>query len=90
MNAKNTLPFTYHLLLSFCDEVRESTFVPIICWSYRAKVVDIVARRLLPADPEKQILRPLVVGAPHPDAHGPVLEQPPEVGLPVLLYRRRV
>lgn len=58
--------------------------------AYRAEVVDVVARRLLPADPEEEKLRPLIVGAPNPNAQGPVVQQPPEVGLPVFLYCGRV
>jgi len=64
--------------------------VPRLSSSHVAEVLDVVARGLLAADPEEEVLRPLVVGAPDLQAHRPVGQDPPEVGLPDGLYGGRV
>ena len=58
--------------------------------SYAAEVRDVVASGLISTDPEEEVLRPLVVGAPDPKAQRPVSQESPEVGLPDGLYGGRV
>ena len=67
----------------------ERALVPSLL-SYVAEVRDVVARGLLAADPEEEVLRPLVVGAPDPKPQRPVGQEPPEVGLPDGLYGGRI
>lgn len=55
-------------------------------FSHRAKVVNIIAVGWLAADSEEEVLRPLVVGAPHLHSNNPVDQNAPEVGLPNGLY----
>lgn len=55
--------------------------------SYCAEVFDVIAGRRLSANSDVEVFRPLVVGAVHLQADDPVLQQSPEVRLPVGLYR---
>ena len=83
--AHEVLRFGVHDARAFV----ERELVPSLL-SYVAEVRDVVARGLLSTDPEEDVLRPLVVGAPDPKAHRSVGQEPPEVGLPDGLYGGRV